>query len=30
MPVTGNKSYAFAVKALEYTRQYPEFAALPE
>jgi hypothetical protein len=28
LPIMGDKSYAFVVKALEYAKQYPEFAAL--
>ncbi|MDR1864484.1 MAG: hypothetical protein LBR08_02830 [Bacteroidales bacterium] len=28
LPVMGDKSYGFVLKALEYAKQYPEFAAL--
>ncbi|MDR1593688.1 MAG: hypothetical protein LBS43_04275 [Prevotellaceae bacterium] len=28
LPLMGDKSYAFVVKALEYAKQYPEYAAL--
>jgi hypothetical protein len=28
LPVMGDKSYAFVLKALEYAKQYPEYAAL--
>jgi ribonuclease D len=28
LPLMGDKSYAFVIKALEYARQYPEFAGL--
>jgi hypothetical protein len=28
LPVIGDKSYAFVIKALEYAKQYPEYAAL--
>jgi hypothetical protein len=28
LPVMGDKSYAFVIKALEYAKQYPEYATL--
>ncbi|MDR2382873.1 MAG: hypothetical protein LBD76_03190, partial [Prevotellaceae bacterium] len=28
LPLMGDKSYAFVVKALEFAKQYPEYAAL--